>query len=73
MNANPEGKILMADPSAAGMWHYEEITLKSFPGNLGQYVKGFGQGQDGEIYITTSMQLGPQGNTGKVYKLVMTP
>jgi glucose/arabinose dehydrogenase len=67
------GKILKATPASSGMWQYEELQPKSFPGNLGQYVKGFGQGQDGEIYVATSMQIGPQGNTGKVYKIVLTP
>jgi glucose/arabinose dehydrogenase len=68
-----EGKILEAVPSSAGMWHYDVLQLKSFPGNLGQFVKGFGQGLDGEIYVATSVQIGPQGTTGKVYKLVAVP
>lgn len=66
----PEGKILMAKPSAIGLWSFEELKLKSFPNNLGQFLKGFGQSLDGEIYATTSKQIGPQGSTGKVYKLV---
>jgi len=37
---------------------------------LGNYVKGFGQDQGGEIYVTGSTQLGPSGTTGKVFKLV---
>jgi glucose/arabinose dehydrogenase len=71
--ASAQGKILSATPAASGMWQYSELQLKSFPGNIGQYVKGFGQGLDGEVYITASAQLGPQGNTGKVYKLVLIP
>ncbi|HEX7457877.1 MAG TPA: hypothetical protein VF301_05545, partial [Ginsengibacter sp.] len=59
--------------SSAGMWHFDVLQLKSFPGNLGQFVKGFGQGLDGEIYVATSVQIGPQGTTGKVYKLVAVP
>lgn len=69
---NPEGKLMLAKPSTFGMWSFEQLQLKSFPDNLGQWLKGFGQGLDGEIYVTTSGQLGPQGNTGKVYKLVFT-
>lgn len=69
-DANPEGKIMMAKPSTIGLWSFEQIKLKSFPNNLGQWLKGFGQGLDGEIYVTTSKEIGPQGNTGKVYKLV---
>jgi len=33
-------------------------------------VKGFGQNARGYIYVTASVQLGPQGFTGKVWKLV---
>jgi hypothetical protein len=33
-------------------------------------LKGFGQDQQGEVYVTGAPQLGPQGRTGKVYKLV---
>jgi len=65
------GKILVANPSGGGgLWGYSEMTLTSFPGALGQYIKGFGQDLAGEVYTTTSQQLGPQGNTGKVYKIV---
>jgi len=35
-------------------------------------VKGFGQDRRGEIYVLTSVQIGPMGSTGKVYKLVDT-
>lgn len=67
----PEGKILIAQPKwGTGSWSYKDIKLKSFPDGLEQYVKGFGQDQDGEIYVVTSKQIGPTGNSGKVYKLV---
>ncbi len=61
----------MSTPAASGLWPFEQLTLKSFPNNLGQYLKGFGQSLDGEIYALTSAQIGPQGSTGKVYKLVL--
>jgi len=66
----PEGKVVIARTSVNGLWPYEVLTLKSFPKDLGQWLKGFGQDQDGEIYVTATKQLGPQGNTGKVWKLV---
>lgn len=65
-----EGKVLVAKPSTIGLWSYEVIKLKSFPDNIGQWLKGFGQDQRGEVYVTASKELGPQGSTGKVYKLV---
>jgi glucose/arabinose dehydrogenase len=66
----PSGKLLSSSTSLSNSWDHSELPLKSFPGNLGQYVKGFGQDSQGEVYTTTSMELGPQGNTGKVYKLI---
>ncbi|MEO7960890.1 MAG: PQQ-dependent sugar dehydrogenase [Ginsengibacter sp.] len=69
----PTGKLLVAKPSNAGLWSYEDLKLKSFPENVGQYVKGFGQDEAGEVYATTSGQIGPQGATGKVYKIVFMP
>ena len=60
----------MSNPSGSGLWSYEKLQLKSFLETLEQYVKGFGQDLSGEIYVATSMQLGPTGNTGKIYKLV---
>ncbi|HMF73851.1 MAG TPA: hypothetical protein VK616_20360 [Flavitalea sp.] len=53
----------------SGLWSFEKISLKSFPDHLGQYVKGFGQDLKGEIYVLTTVEGGPTGNTGKIYKL----
>ncbi len=66
------GKLFLGKPAAAGLWSYEQLELKSFPEDLGQYIKSFGQSLDGELYVLTSGQIGPQGNTGKIYKLVFT-
>jgi hypothetical protein len=68
--SHPDGKLFLGKPAASGLWGYEQLALKSFPDDLGQYVKSFGQDLSGEVYVMTSAQLGPQGNTGKVYKLV---
>lgn len=66
------GTILISTPGGSGLWDYSTLALKSFPTNLGQYVKGFGQGDDGEVYVATSTEIGPKGTTGKVYKLVLS-
>jgi len=63
----PDAKLYAA---VSGSWKYDEITIKSSPSNLGQYLKSFGQDLSGEIYFLTSSQQGPTGNTGKIYKLV---
>ncbi len=69
-DGNATGKLFMAVPSATGMWSFSPLTLNGYPTDLGQYLKSFGEDQSGELYIMTSGQLGPQGNSGKVYKLV---
>lgn len=66
-----QGQLFVANGgSDRGLWSFEKLSLKSFPDNLGQYVKGFGQDRKGEIYVLASAQIGPTGTTGKVYKLV---
>ncbi|NEU08339.1 PQQ-dependent sugar dehydrogenase [Flavihumibacter sp. R14] len=67
----PDGKIFVSESKSSGLWSWEEIVLKDLPNNLGLFLKGFGQDSKGEIYITGSTQLGPSGNTGKVYQLAM--
>jgi glucose/arabinose dehydrogenase len=68
-----EGQIFVAGGGGGNeLWSFEKLALKSFPDNLGQYLKGFGQDRKGEIYVLTSVQIGPSGNTGKVYLLVDT-
>ncbi len=67
---SPSGKVYQAEMSSTGTWTYKELNFPGFSPNLGQYLKSFGQDQDGEIYLITSAQIGPQGNTGKVYKIV---
>ena len=64
------GRLLTAVPSAAADWPYEQLSLKSFPDNLGQYVKGFGEDENGELFVTASANIGPAGTTGKVYQIV---
>jgi len=65
----PNGELFMAEPSGSN-WMYSEINLKSHPDDLGFYLKGFGQDNDGEIYLTVSTVGGPSGTAGKVMKLI---
>lgn len=63
-------KVYTSTPAASGTWQNGVLALKSFPTDLGMYMKSVGQDQSGELYILTSGQQGPTGATGKVYKLV---
>jgi glucose/arabinose dehydrogenase len=67
------GELFIASPQwgeEPGTWNYEEVSLINNTNDLGYYLRGFGQDEDGEVYLTVSSMLGPQGNTGKVFKLV---
>jgi glucose/arabinose dehydrogenase len=64
-----DGKLLVSSLGGSGLLTFSDIALKSFPANLGQYLKGFGQSLDGEVYVLTTGVQGPSGNSGKVYKL----
>ena len=67
----PDGELFVAEPRhGPGLWSYAEIELKSSPDDVGYFLKGFGQDNEGEIYLTVSEVGGPQGTTGKVMKLV---
>jgi glucose/arabinose dehydrogenase len=68
-----DGELFVAHPHGNGMWAYSEITLASHPGDIGYYLKGFGQDSHGEIYLTVSGILGPSGTSGQVFKLVLAP
>ncbi len=63
------GELYMAT-MIGNNWPYEEISLKSHPDDIGYYLRGFGQDNEGEMYLAVSSMIGPQGNTGKVFKLV---
>lgn len=40
---------------------------------LGLYLLGIGEGEDGELYVATSENLGPGGTTGKVFRIERVP
>jgi glucose/arabinose dehydrogenase len=65
------GAVYSAIPrSGAGAWTTETIVFANRPnGALGHYVLGFGQDLRGEVYVLTTDNLGPMGNTGRVYRI----
>lgn len=68
----PDGTLLWAEPSAeGGMWAWGELTVAGMDnGRLGAYVLGFGQDDNGELYLMTSRSTAPAGDTGQVWRLV---
>jgi glucose/arabinose dehydrogenase len=67
----PDGLLFISRPRRDDqLWQIQPILLQGRPDRrLGHYLLGFGQDAAGEIYVLTSDNTGPTGNTGRVYRL----
>jgi glucose/arabinose dehydrogenase len=67
----PDGTLFAATPRKQGLWRMQELQIANSPnGRLNHRVLGFGQDPAGEVYVGTTDNTGPAGNTGRVFKLV---
>jgi glucose/arabinose dehydrogenase len=77
----PPGLDLDAYPLEAGhvtpelnrMWTTREVQVAGSPdGQVHAYVRGFGEDEDGEVYVMVSREMGPDpgATTGEVLRLV---
>jgi glucose/arabinose dehydrogenase len=65
----PGGRLFVATSTATQLWPISELLVNG-TGRLNHIVKGFGQDNAGEVYVTGTEVFGPTGTTGKVFKLV---
>jgi glucose/arabinose dehydrogenase len=66
----PDGRIFTATQDDQGDWVRRELEIAGRnDGRLHRFILGFGQDADGEVYVTTTNNLGPIGSTGAVFKL----
>jgi len=64
-----DGSLFVANP-AASTWPFKELLIDNTANNrLGEFLMGFGQDENYELYILTKTNSGPSGSTGKVYKM----
>jgi Glucose / Sorbosone dehydrogenase len=67
----PRGRLFYAIPAAAGLWQMGELTPgQSGTDTVGHFILGMGHDSAGELYIATSDERTPIGQTGRVYKLI---
>lgn len=62
----PQGKLFVAEPpngDADEMWSFVHDA------QLEQFILGFGEDADGELYLLTTENVGPTGTTGQIFKL----
>lgn len=62
----PSGALIYAD-FAAGV--FRRLRIGDGTQSLGLWVKGFGEDDEGELYVCGSKNLGPSGSTGVVLKI----
>jgi len=66
--AAPTGRLFASLPQSSGLWTLHELLINGTD-PLGYVVKGFGQDNQGEVYVLASKVLGPTGTTGTELKL----
>lgn len=67
----PDGSIFIAEEKENGEWQTVEAVLDGQSnGKLNRFLLSFGQDTSGEIYVLTSTNIGPTGNTGQLFKIV---
>ena len=66
--------IFLGEEGDDGSWEHSELRVASRTGGrLGRFILGFGQDEDGEVYVLTTENVGPFGTTGRVYRIVPAP
>ncbi len=66
-----DGSVFVAE-QGNGEWTWRELVISNGreDGRLGLFITGVGEDHNGEIYLLTTENAGPTGETGKVYKMV---
>jgi glucose/arabinose dehydrogenase len=67
----PGGRLFWLDADGV-MSDIFEFQIGQANAPLGRFLFGFGQDEDGELYVLASGNLGPSGNAGEVYRLLGT-
>jgi glucose/arabinose dehydrogenase len=68
-----DGALFVATPAAnqGELWPMQELGISNNEsGRLGAYLLAIGQDNDGELYVLTTDMAGPNGTSGRVYRIV---
>jgi glucose/arabinose dehydrogenase len=68
LSFSPEGRLFYIDTNGT-LADIFEFQLGAFGDPLGLYVLGFGEGEDGELYVATATTLGPLSSGGQVWRI----
>ena len=63
------GTLMAAEPAATGEpWAWRELTLGD--GHTPSFITGIGEDAAGELYVMVREELGPEGTTGRVLRIM---
>lgn len=69
--ASPQGGLFIATRGDDDLWQFQDIEILNREGpGLGEYLLALGNDQEGEVYVLTSLKIGPSGKTGSVYRIM---
>ena len=64
----PDGALYYLEETRTNIWERFAFSLTT-SNRLGRFIKCFGQGPDGELYLGSTTNLGPSGTSGDIRKL----
>ncbi len=65
--------VIFAANEANGMWSFRELAVSNRSGQrIGNYITGLGEDANHEVYLLTTANVGPSGNTGQIYRVIPT-
>jgi glucose/arabinose dehydrogenase len=67
--AERDGQLFVGTEGTDGTWTMENVEVANMDGPL-PYVLAFGQDNEGEVYVLTSVTTGPVGGLDTIYKIV---
>jgi len=67
----PSGSLYFLEESTPGNFEIREFQIGADDSPYGLFLKGFGEGEDGEIYACGSTALAPFGETGVLERIVV--
>ena len=72
--SSSDGTLLAAQENSDGTWTLNELVVAGRPGGrIGRFILGFGQDEAGEVYVLTTANAGPTGETGELHRIVPAP
>jgi len=66
----PTGRLYYFDTTGADIYVRHQFHLAPDNAPFGRFLKGFGEDEDGELYVCASSDLGPTGSSGVVLRIV---